>query len=237
MDALVRLSCKLTHDFNNILGAIEGYATLAMNGIDKDNPATSDLREVRASVAKAAALGKQLLVFSGKQMLRKTTCGVNELIENTLKRMEIVPEANSKVETRLAPGLPAIMADAAQLEVALANLLVNAREAMPGGGAIAVSSSVVRLEGEAVNSANPQEAGPLFVKISVKDAGSGISPEVVVRLFEPLFSTTKKGVGSGLGLSTVYGVVNQHNGWVSVATEPGRGSEFSLFLPAINPSI
>ena len=128
------------------------------------------------------------------------------------------------------------MADTAQLEVALANLLNNAREAMPEGGTIAVSSSVVRLEGGEVNVPNPQAAGPLFVKISVRDSGPGISPETFERLFEPLFSTKRKNIGAGVGLSTVYGVINQHNGWVTAASDPGRGSEFSMFLPAINPS-
>ncbi|MBI4802932.1 MAG: hypothetical protein HY796_10455 [Elusimicrobia bacterium] len=232
MEALGRLSCKAAHDFNNILGAIEGYATLAMNGVKENAPLAQDLREIRASVAKAAALAKQLLVFGGKQMLHKTPCGVNDIIANTLKRAELSPGGGFKIETRLAPGLPAVMTDAAQLEQALANLLLNAREAMPGGGTAAISSFALRPESAAVNPPTPHAAGPLFIRIAVQDSGSGITPEVFEHLFEPLFSTRKKGLGTGLGLSMVYGVVKQHNGWVEVKSEPGLGSEFMIFLPA-----
>ena len=234
MEALGRLSCKVAHDFNNILGAIEGYATLAMNAARADDPVREDLREIRGSVARAAALGRQLMAFGGRQMLRKAPCEVNAIIANTLKRPELAAGADFKIEARLEPGLPGITADAGQLEQALANLLVNAREAMPGGGTAAVTSGAVRLEGGAVNSPKPEEAGTLFVKLSVADSGSGLSPEDLEHLFEPLFTVVKKGAGAGLGLAAVYGVVKQHNGWVEVKSEPGRGSEFSLFLPAAN---
>lgn len=222
MEALGRLSCKVAHDFNNILGAIEGYATLAMNGLRKDDPLAQDLQEIRASVAKAAALGKHLIAFGGRQMLHKEPCGVNGIIEKTLKRAELAPDGNFKVEARLGPGLPGIVGDAAQLEVALANLLANAREAMPGGGTVIITSSVLR-EGEAQ-----------LIKISVRDSGEGITPETYERLFEPLFSTRKKGSGAGLSLSMVYGLAKQHNGRVEVKSKPGRGSEFTVFLPAAN---
>ena len=234
MEALGRFSCKVAHDFNNLLGAIEGYATLAMNGLRADDPLAQDLRDIRAAAAKAALLGKQLIAFGGRQLLRKVPCEVNGLIEKTLKRAELAAGGDFKIEARLEPGLPGIMADAAQLEQILANLLVNAREAMPGGGTAAVTSGAVRLEGGAVNSPKPEEAGPLFVKISVADSGAGISPENLEYLFEPLFTAVKKGVGAGLGLAAVYGVMKQHNGWVEVKSEPGRGSEFALFLPAAN---
>lgn len=234
MEALGRLSCKVAHDYNNILGAIEGYATLAMNAANADDPVRQDLQEIRASVAKAAALGKQLMAFGGRQMLRKAPCEINGIIENAMKRPELAAGGAFKIEARLEPGLPGIMADAAQLEQVLANLLLNAKEAMPGGGTAAVSSGAVRLEGGAVNSPKPEEAGPPFVKISVADSGAGINPENLEQLFEPLFTVVKKGAGAGLGLAAVYGVVKQHNGWVEVKSEPGRGSEFSIFLPAAN---
>lgn len=234
MEALGRLSCKVAHDYNNILGAIEGYATLALNAARADDPVRQDLQEIRASVAKAAALGKQLMVFGGRQMLRKAPCEVNGLIEKMLKREELAAGGAFKIEARLEPGLPGIIADAAQLEQVLANLLLNAKEAMPGGGTAAISSCAVRLEGGAVNSPKPEEAGSLFVKISVADSGAGISQENLEQIFEPLFTVVKKGAGAGLGLAAVYGVVRQHNGWVEVKSEPGRGSEFVLFLPAAN---
>lgn len=232
MEALGRLSCKVAHDYNNILGAIEGYATLALNAARADDPVRQDLQEIRAAVARAAALGKQLMVFGGRQLLHKAPCEVNGLIKNALKMADSAAGVNFKLEALLEPGLPGITADAAQLERALAGLLVNAREAMPGGGTVSVASAALRLESGDINSPKPEEAGALFVKISVRDSGGGISPENLERLFEPLFSANKKGAGAGFGLAAVYGVVKQHNGWVEVKSEPGRGSEFSIFLPA-----
>ena len=234
MEALGRLSCKVAHDYNNILGAVEGYATLAMSAVKPEDHLRQDLQEIRASVAKAAALGKQLMAFGGRQMLHKAPCEVKELIANTLKRAELAPDGKFRIESRLEPGLPGLIADAAQLEQALAGLLVNAREAMPGGGTAVIAASAQRLEAGAVNSPKPEEAGSLFVKISVRDSGPGISAETFEHLFEPMFSTAKKGLGVGFGLALLYGLARQHNGWVEAKSEPGKGSEFSLFLPAAN---
>ena len=242
LEALGRLSCRVAHNLNNILGAIEGYATLAIGGLKKDDPVISDLREIRGLVAEAAALGKQLIVFGGRQRLTKAPCGVNEIIANTLKRPELAPDGYFQAEALLEPGLPAIAADAAQLELALANLLLNAREAMaasgarPGGGKAVISAAALRLEGEggAIKVPDPAAAGGLFIKISVRDSGPGISAEVFERLFEPQFLNKEKSHGRGLGLSLVYGIVKQHNGWLEVKSGPGQGSEFTLFLPALD---
>ena len=233
MEALGRLSCKVAHDFNNILGAIEGYATLAMGAVKADDPVRADLQEIRVSVAKAAALGKQLTAFGGRQMLCKAPCEVNGIIANALKRAELAPDEKFKVETRLEPGLPGLMADAARLEQALAGLLLNAREAMPGGGTAVISSSAGRFGAGEVESPKPDEAGSLFIKITVSDSGAGISAETFEHLFEPMFSTTKKGLGAGFGLALVYGLARQHNGWVVAKSEPGKGSRFTLYLPAV----
>lgn len=234
MEALGRLSCKLAHDFNNILGAIEGYATLAMSSVKEEDPLMQDLREIRASVAKAAAIGKQLIIFGGRQILKKTPCDVNGIIVNTLKRQELAPGGDFRIEARLEPGLPGIIADAAQLEQALANLLVNARDAMSGAGTAVITSSARRFEVEGVNPPDALRSGRLFIKISVRDSGEGITPEALERLFEPFFSTKEKSRGLGFGLSMVYGVVKLHNGWVEVKSGPGQGSEFVVFLPAVN---
>ena len=231
MEALARLSCRVAHDYNNILASIEGYAALAMKDVRADGPLAKDLREIRGSVAKAAALSRKLVVFAGRQALDKAPCCANEIIARTLERAELSATGGLTAETRLEPSLPGIIADAAQLEQAVLNLLLNARDAM-GGGTALISSRALELEGSAVNSPDPLKAGALFVKISVRDSGGGISADVLERLFEPLFSGRKNGRGAGLGLSLVYGVVKQHNGWVEVKSEPGRGSEFSLYLPA-----
>ncbi|MDD5209340.1 MAG: ATP-binding protein [Elusimicrobiales bacterium] len=232
MEALGRLSCKVAHDFNNILGAIEGYATLAMGALKADDPVRADLQEIRISVAKAAAIGKHLTAFGGRQLLHKARCEVRELVANTLKRAELAQDEKFKIEERLEAGLPGLIADAAQLEQALAGLLVNAREAMPGGGTAVISSCASKLEAGDIGSPKPEEAGSLFIKITVSDSGAGISAEALEHLFEPMFSTTKKGLGTGFGLALVYGLARQHNGWVEAKSEPGRGSEFTLYLPA-----
>ena len=237
MEALGRLSGKVAHDLNNILGAIEGYATLAAMAAAADDPMKQDMEEIRKAVAKAAAFNKQLLVFSGRQLLRKEPCGVNAIIGDLLKAAAGVQGEDFKVELSLQPDLPVIVADAGQLRQALSNLLTNAREAMPEGGTITISSSLLRLEGAGVSSPKPDEAGTEFIKISVKDAGAGISGEALERLFEPAFAAGKKAGGTGLGgLALVYGVARQHNGWVEAASAPGRGSEFFIFLPAGGPA-
>lgn len=233
MEALGRLSCKVAHDLNNILGAIEGYATLAMNAVRADDPMREDMQEIRKAVAKAAAINKQLLVFSGRQMLHKKPCSVKEILENLLKTEPAFSGGDLKVELLLQPDLAGINCDPEQLGQALSNLLANAREAMPGGGTITIGSSMRRLEGAAVNSAKPEEAANDFVRISVKDTGCGMNAEALDHLFEPVASTREKNHGSRLGgLAIVYGVIKQHNGWVEVKSAPGAGSEFAVFLPA-----
>ncbi len=234
MDALGRLSCNVAHDFNNILGGLGGFTALAMACVKENDPLARDLKEIKVSVAKAARLAKQLSIFGGRQLMESKLCAVNDVIMNTLKRTELVPAGNFKIEARPGAGLPGIMADGAQLEQALVNLLVNAREAMPDGGTAVISSTAIRCRGAAVKSPDPGAAGDLFLKITVEDCGTGLSAEAMEHLFEPLFSTRKKGNSSGLGLSTVYGIVKQHNGWVEVISDPGNGSEFALFLPAIS---
>jgi len=233
MEALGRLSCKVAHDLNNILGAIEGYATLAMGAVRADDPMREDLQEIRKAVAKAAAINKQLLVFSGRQMLHKKICSVNEVLGNVLKAEAGLSGGGLKIEPLLQSGLPDLSADPEQLAQVFLNLLANAREAMPEGGTITISSSLQKLEGAAVSSAKPEEAGTDFIKISVKDTGCGMNAEVLDHLFEPVASTREKNHGSRLGgLAIVYGVVRQHNGWVQAKSAQGAGSEFSVFLPA-----
>lgn len=233
MEALGRLSCKVAHDFNNILGGIEGYATLAMNNTKENEVLARDLREIRTSVAKAALLSRCLVAFSGRQMLQKTQCEIAELVNEALKKAQLGEVGNISVDVRAEPGLPGILADSAQMGQALVNLLVNAREAMTAGGTLTVRSSLARLAPEKNHAPAPEKSAAVFVKISIEDTGDGIAAEVMEHIFEPLFSGRKKSQSAGLGLSTVYGTVKQHNGWVEVVSEPGRGSEFILFLPAV----
>jgi len=231
MQALGRLSAKISHDLNNILGAIEGYATLIMNSSGADSPFAPDLLEIRASVAKAAGILRKLAVFGGRQILNRKLCPVNTVIEAACKREELSRAGKFRIETRLSPGLPDIMVDEAKLDEALVNLLVNACEAMSGVGMAVVSSALARRGGGAGSPAAHRDEDLTFVKISVRDRGAGISADVLDHLFEPMFSRPEKGAGAGMGLAVVYAVAAQHNGWVEVKSGSGRGSEFSLFLP------
>lgn len=235
MDSLSRLSGKLAHDLNNILGAIEGYATLALNSPSADAALKDDLQEIRKAVGRAAALNKQLLVFCGRQLLQRRPCGVNGIIEKLLGAGAGSVSPAVKVEPRLQPGLPDIEGDPVQLELVFLNLLANARDAMPGGGTAVISTELRRLEAAAVNSPRPGEAGTEFVRVCVRDSGTGLGADALEHLFEPLFSTKEKGKGAGFGLSAVYGIIKQHNGWAAAASAPGEGSEFSVFLPAAGP--
>ena len=140
----------------------------------------------------------------------------------------------AEIGLAVQPGLPVISADRAGLEQALLNLLANAREALTGGGAIKVRAEAVSLKPSMVRSPAPEQAGAGFVRISVADAGRGIPKENLERLFEPFFSTKEKGKDTGLGLAAVYGIAKYHNGWVEVKSAPGRGSEFSIYLPVVN---
>lgn len=232
LEAIGRLAGGIAHDFNNILGAIEGYATLGLRKLDESDQLWADLTDIRKAVARASALTKQLLVFSRKHALHKEPVCPAELIDNLQKMVKRIIGEYIAVSLEVAPGLPSIMADAGQLEQLLMNLFINARDAMPGGGVIKITAGLVIPEPQKVRAPNPASAGTQFLRIAVADTGTGMPPSVVEHLFEPFFTTKEKGKGTGLGLSTVYGIASQHNGWLEVVTAEGKGSEFSVFLPA-----
>lgn len=228
-----RLAGGIAHDFNNILGAIEGYATLALRGLEPANPLIPDLEDIRKAVVQACAMTRQLQLFSLRRRVQTKTAGANSLIENLAEKARQIAGRGVRLELDLQAGLPDMPADTALLEQLLINLLTNAREAMPDGGAITVRTRSVRPAPQEIRSPDPGTAGPEFVVISVADTGTGIPPSAAGHLFEPFFTTKEKGRGAGLGLAVVYGIALQHNGWVSVKTAGGRGSEFSVFLPAL----
>lgn len=231
LQALQRFACKTVHNLNNILGAIEGYATLAGDDAAQAELLKKDLNEILAAVAQAAGLGKRLLAFGGKRLLHAAPCALDRLVEGTLQSTGTIAGPGQKIEARLGPGLPLVNIDAVLVQQALAELIMNALEVMPGGGTVVITVGVVRRTSSAANPPGLENAGEAFVKLSVRDTGPGITAEVLDRIFEPFYSTVKTGCDAGLGLSMVYSVVCQHNGWVEVDTAPGRGSEFSIYLP------
>ncbi|HAT72560.1 MAG TPA: hypothetical protein DCS63_07070 [Elusimicrobia bacterium] len=231
LEALGRLSSRVSHDLNNILGAIEGYSTLVLNTLKEGDPIKPDLEEIRRAVAKAAALTKSLLMFSRRQALHKEPCDLNAAAVKLSGTMAAAP-GGSVLELDLQPDLPALLADPSLPDQLLAILTLNARDAMPDGGPIRVTTRAVTLAPNEVRSRNPAEAGPQFIRLSVRDAGRGITKDAIGRIFEPFFTTKPKGQGAGLGLAMVYGAVTRNNGWLTVRTEEGKGTEFLVYLPA-----
>ncbi len=231
MEVVGQLASGIAHDFNNILGAIEGYASIVLNGLAADNPIRPDLEEILKAERRAVALTKQLMLFSRKQSVQKTTVELNRLIMELEEMAKRLIGENITLEVSSAPDLKPVLADVGLLEQVLINLLVNARDAMPGGGLLKVTTVNVDISRAARKCPEPVEPGRQFVKISVADSGAGMDRNTLDHLFEPFFTTKPRGTGTGLGLSIVYGIVKQHNGWIDVHSEEEKGSVFTVYLP------
>jgi len=228
MEAVGQLAGGVAHDFNNLLTAIVSFARLVEDALPEGHESRSDVREILAAAARASTLTRQLLTFSRRQRLQPRVVDLAEVVrgmEGMLRR--VLGEAvQLEVEAR-APGT--VVADPGQLELAVLNLAVNARDAMPAGGRLVLSVDEVLLpDGPDAGSALPP--GPLSV-LAVRDTGVGMDEATQGRIFEPFFTTKPAGKGTGLGLPTVYGIVAQSGGAVRVRSEPGRGSEFRIYLP------
>jgi len=233
MDAIGRLAGGIAHDFNNILTTIRGNAELTMELVGKFEEAQSNLREIILSVAHAAKLTRQLLIFSRGHTFELVPLNVNSTVESLLSMMKRLLGEDIEIVTSLDKGLLAVRADEASLEQVLLNLSVNARDAMPGGGRLTISTENVPPGEEGRHGEG--HVGPMgSICLTVRDSGTGISRDVMQRIFEPFFTTKEVGKGTGLGLSVVYGIVKQHGGWIDVASPPGKGSVFRVFLPAVS---
>ncbi len=231
MEAVGNLAGGVAHDFNNLLTAITGYAELALAGMGPDDPALADLHQIRKVAAQAASLTSQLLAFSRQTPLQPKIITVNEVVENLDKMMRRLIGEDVELRTELAPGLDHIKADPTQMQQVVMNLILNGRDAMPGGGSLVLETRNVTFtesDCESVSEATPGD----FVRLSVTDTGTGIDPDVVDRIFEPFFTTKELGKGTGLGLSVVYGVVSQHGGWISIESTLGEGTTFTVYLPS-----
>ena len=230
MEAIGNLAGGMAHDFNNLLQAIMGYAEMLGDQFTPDDPRSEDLEEIQKATSRAASLTRQLLAFSRRQPLQPKVTGLNSIIAN-LKNMllRLIPEDIDLVTT-LEPDLANVEVDPGQIEQIIMNLTVNARDAMPEGGRITIKNENVIIDKnycEAFSYARPGE----FVCLSIEDTGDGMDKETIEHIFEPFFTTKGPGEGSGLGLSVVYGIAKQHEGWINVDSEPGRGTMFKLYLP------
>jgi PAS domain S-box-containing protein len=233
MDAVGRLAGGIAHDFNNILTAILGYSDLIIGQIDERQWMYKHLSEIRKAADFAASLTHQLLAFSRRQPLFLRVFCINDSVKSMQKMLQRVIGEHIQIHTQLKAEIGRLKADPGQLEQVLLNLCVNARDAMPTGGSITIQTTDVTYFLEDFHSVNEMPAGE-YVKLTVTDSGTGMSPEIRKHIFEPFFTTKEKGQGTGLGLATCYGIVKQSGGYITVDSQEGVGTTFSIYLPRVD---
>jgi CheY-like chemotaxis protein len=231
MDAIGQLAAGVAHDFNNLLTIIHGHASLMMGRVTPDQPFVHSLTQVKMAADRAATLTRQLLAFSRKQVIQPRPICLNGTIERLQAMLKRLLGETIRLEYDCAPGLPAVFADENSIDQIIINLAVNARDAMPQGGQLVITTREVFLGPEAAQS-HPDARPGRFVQMSVADNGCGMDTVVMSRIFEPFYTTKAPGKGTGLGLSTVYGIIKQHEGWVNVESRPGHGTTFHILLEA-----
>jgi len=234
MEAVGRLAGGIAHDFNNLLTIINSYSELLDVDLPPDDPRHDAVREISQAGGRAAALTSQLLAFSRKQVLAMRVIDVNEVVGTVSRMLQRVIGEDITLITELADAPATVEVDPGQLEQVLINLAVNARDAMPSGGTLTLSTKSVHLENPLHDVGGDLAPGD-YVCITVSDTGQGMEPAVAARAFEPFFTTKGLGRGTGLGLSMAYGVISQSHGHISVKSHVGEGSAFTLLLPASVP--
>jgi signal transduction histidine kinase/DNA-binding response OmpR family regulator len=233
MDSVGRLAGGVAHDFNNLLVAINGYSELTMRRLPEGDPLRRNIEEIRKAGERAAALTRQLLAFSRKQVMQPKVLCVNDMVSDMDKMLRRVIGEDVELTTRLDPDLGYVKADPNMIEQVVLNLCVNSRDAMPVGGRLTIETSNVLLDEEYVGLHVGVRPGA-YVTLAVSDTGCGMDEETRQRIFEPFFTTKEKGKGTGLGLSTVYGVVQQSGGHVWVYSEVGHGTTVRVYLPRVD---
>ena len=235
MDAIGRLAASVSHDFNNLLTAILGYCELLLDRCDPADPRRRDIEQVQKAGMSAAALTRQLLSFSRKEIIQPTLLDMNTVVADVQAILARLIGENVKVELSLGLGPAPVTADRGQMEQIVMNLALNARDAMPTGGTLTIQTAIVGLEER-----DPQRSATMspgqYVALTVTDTGTGMTPEVQARLFEPFFTTKPPGKGTGLGLATIRGAVVRSGGSVNVSTEVGRGTAVRVCLPKAEPA-
>ena len=230
MESIGRLAGGIAHDFNNILTAILSYAELTLMKLSENDPLRGHLISIQEASEKAAALTHQLLAFSRRQVLEMKAVDLNAVVTGIAKMLRRMIGEDVSLELKTGATVSTVRADESQLEQVLMNLAVNARDAMPSGGRLLIETADVGPDDVSLQVPG-MEAPGAHVMLSVTDSGAGMSTEVRERIFEPFFTTKELGRGTGLGLATVYGIVKQHGGNIIVASEPGKGTMFRIFLP------
>jgi signal transduction histidine kinase len=217
-----------------VLTAIFGYADLLLDGFDANHPSRGDVIEIKKAGERAATLTRQLLAFSRKQVMQTREVNLNEVITNLESLLGRLIGEDIDLRIEVDPDLEIVRADPGQLEQVLMNLAANARDAMPEGGRLSIST--------ANDDVTPSQASRLdglppgrYARLTVTDTGHGIPQDVLRQIFEPFFTTKEQGKGTGLGLATVYGIVKQSNGWIYASSAIGQGTTFTIYLPSVVP--
>jgi two-component system cell cycle sensor histidine kinase/response regulator CckA len=230
MQAIGQLAGGTAHDFNNLLTVISGHLEIVIQK-DLDPALRQRLAEVKEAAERATVLTRQLLAFSRRQVLQSKVVDLNQVIGQFIGMLGRLIKENVELKFHPAPLLASVRADANQIERVLMNLAVNAQDAMPQGGRLAIETTNVRIDSRLHGSDDPDPGE--YVQIAVRDTGHGMDRQTITRIFDPFFTTKKAGEGTGLGLSMVYGVVRQSGGHIRVESKPGEGSTFRIYLPAV----
>jgi two-component system cell cycle sensor histidine kinase/response regulator CckA len=230
MEAIGRLAGGIAHDFNNVLGVVAAYADMLSEKIQENSELSSLVESIRQALERRAGLTRHLLAFSRQQVLQPHVIALNEHLESLRSMLARVIGEDIHLTILCADPSLRVNADPAQLEQVLMNLVVNARDAMPKGGRLTIEIEEIEIDEEYCRH-NPEARPGSFAMIAVSDSGSGMSPEVLSRAFEPFFTTKEQGKGTGLGLATLYGIIKQSGGHVTVYSEVGQGTTFKVYLP------
>ncbi len=234
LESVGKFAGSIAHDFNNILSAIIGYGELLQKKIKGDDVVRDYVQRILSSAERGTNLTHRLLTFSRKQVNNPKPVHLNMVIKGTEYLVSRLIREDIKLTILLTAQECTVMADSSQIEQVLMNLATNARDAMPHGGSLTISTDVTELDNEFIKAHGCGKVGP-YALLSVSDTGIGMDEETKKRIFEPFFTTKKHGEGTGLGLSIVYGIVKQHRGYITVCSEPGKGTTFKIYLPIIQP--
>jgi signal transduction histidine kinase len=230
MESIGQLAGGIAHDFNNLLGVITGYAELAARDLDPGHRARARIDEILRAAERAASLTRQLLAFSRQQVVRPRLLDLQEVVRGLEPMLKRILGEKVRLVTWFAPDHVTVNADRGQIEQIVMNLAINARDAMPRGGRLTLHIARKRLD-EAFVRSHPHARAGAFALLEVSDEGTGMDAATILRIFEPFFTTKGMGRGTGLGLSTVYGIVKQNGGHIDVESTPGTGSVFRVFWP------
>lgn len=231
MESIGQLAAGVAHDFNNMLTIIQGHSGLLLVKPDLAEEHRDSVQAVYFAAERAAALTRQLLMFSRKNVMQPKQLDIAEVITTTSKLLERLLGESIRLVMDCDPDLQAVRGDSGMIEQVIVNLAVNARDAMSRGGTLTISANAAQIGADYVQS-HPDAREGNFIRLSVQDTGAGIDAATLPHIFEPFFTTKEVGKGTGLGLATVYGIIKQHDGWIDVQSEVGRGTVFSVFFPS-----